>query len=132
MVLTSEKLADLKKKELTSKARRGINAILPSGEETNESGEIVATSSAASNDLNAKLDKLITLQMNAISKPPAKAGERPPRKVNRSRSPSPGRKNLIDWPPGKCFHCGGDHSRDKCEKCSKMMRDANVGKPKDQ
>ena len=76
MVLTSEKLADLKKKELTSKARRGINAILPSGEETNESGEIVATSSAASNDLNAKLDKPITLQMNAISKPPAKAGNK--------------------------------------------------------
>ena len=46
MVLTSEKLADLKKKELTSKARRGINAILPSGEETNEMGEIVATSNA--------------------------------------------------------------------------------------
>ena len=74
MVLTSEKLADLKKKELTSKARRGINAILPFGEETNKSGEIVATSSATSIDLNAKLDKLITLQMNAISKPPPKLG----------------------------------------------------------
>ena len=39
---------------------------------------------------------------------------------------------MIDLPPGKCFHCGGGHSRDKCEKFKKMMADANVGKPKDQ
>ena len=136
MVLTQEKLADLKKKELTTRARRGINSLLP-GEETNEAGDVVVTTTASSNDLGAKLDKLIALQMNAMTKPPTKAGDRPARKDKdrpRSRSPSQGRRkeNLIDWPAGKCFHCGGDHSREKCEKFSKMMRDANVGKPKDQ
>ena len=127
MVLTSEKLADLKKKELTSKARRGINAILPPGEETDDTKE----DASELNDLKSKVDTLL-LQINAISKPPAKVGDRPPRKPNRSRSPSANRKSLIDWPPGKCFHCGGEHSRDKCEKFAKMMKDANVGKPKDQ
>ena len=35
-----------------------------------------------------------------------------------------------DWPPGNCFLCGGDHTRDKCDKLKKRMQEANPGKPR--
>ena len=39
---------------------------------------------------------------------------------------------VVGW-GNKCFHCGSDsHTRKDCKSFDKMMRDANVGKPKDQ
>ena len=50
----------------------------------------------------------------------------------RRSSPSPGRNLVVGW-GNKCFHCGSDaHTRKDCKSFDKMMRDANVGKPKDQ
>ena len=50
----------------------------------------------------------------------------------RKGSPSPGRNLVVGW-ENRCFHCGSDkHTRKECAAFDKMMKDANVGKPKDQ
>lgn len=46
---------------------------------------------------------------------------------SRSRNGPRERKNLIDWPKNKCFHCRGDHTRDACSSFKKMMEYANKG-----
>ena len=48
----------------------------------------------------------------------------------RMGSPSPG-QNLVVGLENRCFHCGSDkHTRKECDASDKMMKDANVGKPK--
>ena len=118
LVLTSEKLADIRKKDLTHRAK--IHSLVqPVEQPTGEADFSEAPSWAR---------QLYALQLAAVTPPPRPhPGAR--KASSPRRSPSPGnRKNVIDWPAGKCFHCGGDHTRDKCEKFKKMMQEANPGK----
>ena len=128
LVLTSEKLADIRKKDLTHRSK--IHSLQPAEPSTEEADFSEAPSWAK---------RLYAMNLSAVAPPPLPHSEtraaavQPGARRSSSprRSPSPGsRKNLIDWPPGKCFHCGGDHTRDKCEKFKKMMQDANPGKPR--
>ena len=116
LVLTSEKMAEVKRKELTARSKIGsLHEAVPTGEGGQPSNPAEAPPWFAQ----------FATQMAALRTPAPKAG----RKSSPRRSPSPGRRqNLIDWPPGRCFHCGSDnHTRDKCEKFAKMMAEANKG-----
>jgi hypothetical protein len=126
LVLTSERLADLRKKELTQRSK--IGSLLAQEEESDSVKQLKAKESEMTKTL-AAMQQLIAMNVAAMQ-PPPKATSAARRSGSPRRSPSPGRKNLIDWPQGKCFHCGGDHNRDACDKFKKMMQDANPGKPR--
>ena len=126
-VLTCEKLAEVRKKELTGS--RKVHAVRRKEKKPDPAAleaPLPEDAPAYAHQLQAA-NQLLALQISAMGQP-----ARPPKTQQRRnsprRSPSPGRVSLVpDW-GNKCFHCGSDkHTRDQCEKFAKMMADANPG-----
>ena len=134
IVLTSEALAETRRKELTQTIRGRVNAILPSEEDQISE---VGTKSAVELPDDAPAWAKQMYAMVCTPCPPVNAiAPRNPRDKTRQRSPgrgrsgSPGRNLLPDW-GNKCFHCGSDkHTRNDCPEFKEMMSKANVGVPK--
>ena len=130
IVLTSEQLAEVRKKELTTRGKvtslRNVASESPLAPDLSEAPDWAKHLFA----MNA------SPSIAAVQAPPKKPtgpGARRP-SPRRSASPSPGRRASLvpDW-GNKCFHCGSDkHTRQDCEKFSKMMSEAacNKGKSK--
>ena len=125
LLLTSEKLAEVRKKELTGRSK--ICSLRKKSE-----GDTSAPTEPDFSDAPPWAQHLYAMQVAAVKPPPrAPSGPGRPRAGSPRRSPSPGRRtNLIDW-GNKCFHCGyPDRTREKCEKFLKMMADHNKSIPK--
>ena len=127
LVLTSEHLAEVRKKELTQRGR--LNSLEPSGPSTEPPDFTDAPDWAK---------HLLALQTQAAAIPPVAAIQPPPRPSASARKSSPRRSSsprvslVPDW-GNKCFHCGSDkHTREDCDKFKKMLSEApcNKGKAK--
>ncbi|MCH1582993.1 MAG: hypothetical protein L7S63_07745, partial [Flavobacteriales bacterium] len=135
LILTSEHLAEVRKKELTARGKIG------SLQEAAESSSVPDMSDSPdwARHLFAAVQPLIA----AAAVPPVAAIQAPPRRPTgpgrrsspqRSRSPGSRVSLVPDW-GNKCFHCGSDkHTREKCDKFKAMLKSAacNQGKPESQ
>ena len=145
-LLKQETMADVVRRNLTSQARKKVHAV-----QSVQSPATDASDIPVPDDLEDQVRRVVCamqgLPINAVQPPPKPhAGQRPPRGRTSDRSKSPRNDRLksprgardrsdsrkrftIDWPRGKCFHCGGDHNRDECGSFKKMMEEANKGNP---
>ena len=133
LVLTSEHLAEIRKKELTARGKiAGLQE--RTEDEPSESQEPDFT------DAPSWAKHLFAMSQSqpvaAVQPPPKKPTGAAARRPSPRRSTSPGKRiELVpDW-GNKCFHCGSDkHTRLQCEKFSKMLAEAacNKGKPKNE
>ena len=131
LILTSEKLAELRKKEITGRSKIASLRNKPEGVSTGSAEPDVSDTSSLAQQLCAVLSQLQPLA--AVQPPPRKPSSTGAARRNGSpgrRSPSPGKRLLPDW-GNKCFHCGSDkHSRTDCASFKKMMEEHNRGVPK--